>query len=56
MLFISVKAESIYGENTLNYCTFSICEFFHSFWENIFKTVYFGNQRHLAKLLFSYQL
>ena len=37
MLFISVQAELKYLENTLNNCTFSICEYFQSFWMNIFK-------------------
>ena len=56
MLFISVQAELKYLENTLNYCTFRIFEYFHSFWKNFFKSMYFGNQKHLAKIRFCYQL
>ena len=53
MFFILIQAEFKHLENTLNNC---ICEYCHSFWKNIFKTLYFCNQRHLAKLLFWYQL
>ena len=56
MLFISVQAELKYLKITLNNCNFRICEYCHSFWKTIFKSMYIGNQRYLAKILFCYQL
>ena len=56
MLFILVQAEFKYLENTLNNYYFRICEYFHSFWKTIFKSMYVGFQRYLATILFCYQL